>query len=158
MIHVSAHAISRYRERVCDCSKAEARRRILLHTPAIEKALAKAAARYVGDVRTVARMAHEMGFPCDVTTSAVLAWDDLARRSPERVTEYLRGVYPAFPDPPPFDRTPVDPGYIKGYIPGVRENGGQYSHAGVWALMAQAHVERGDLAELTRAEGAHPDE
>lgn len=68
-------------------------------------ALAKAAARYVGDVRTVARMAHEMGFPCDVTTSAVLAWDDLARRSPERVTEYLRGVYPAFPDPPPFDRT-----------------------------------------------------
>lgn len=40
MIHVSAHAVARYRERVCDCSKAEAKRRILLHTPAIEKALA----------------------------------------------------------------------------------------------------------------------
>ena len=39
---------------------------------------------------------------------------------------------------PPFDKTPRDPGYIKGYPPGVRENGGQYTHAAVWAAMAFA--------------------
>jgi cyclic beta-1,2-glucan synthetase len=37
---------------------------------------------------------------------------------------------------PPFDRTSTDPGYIKGYVPGVRENGGQYTHAAVWAAIA----------------------
>ena len=35
---------------------------------------------------------------------------------------------------PPFDKTPLDPGYIKGYLPGVRENGGQYTHAAIWVL------------------------
>jgi cyclic beta-1,2-glucan synthetase len=39
---------------------------------------------------------------------------------------------------PPFDKSPLDPGYIKGYIPGVRENGGQYTHAAVWTVMAFA--------------------
>jgi cyclic beta-1,2-glucan synthetase len=39
---------------------------------------------------------------------------------------------------PPFDRSAMDPGYIKGYVPGVRENGGQYTHAAVWATMAFA--------------------
>ncbi len=39
---------------------------------------------------------------------------------------------------PPFDRTDLDPGYIKGYVPGVRENGGQYTHAAIWAAMAFA--------------------
>ncbi|HVF33833.1 MAG TPA: glucoamylase family protein, partial [Candidatus Saccharimonadia bacterium] len=39
---------------------------------------------------------------------------------------------------PPFDRTEQDPGYIRGYVPGVRENGGQYTHAAVWATMAFA--------------------
>ena len=39
---------------------------------------------------------------------------------------------------PPFDRTTLDPGYIKGYLPGVRENGGQYTHAAIWASMAFA--------------------
>ena len=46
---------------------------------------------------------------------------------------------------PPFDRSDLKPGYIKGYVPGVRENGGQYTHAAVWAAMAFAesgHVER----------------
>ncbi|MEO6367811.1 MAG: phosphorylase, partial [Steroidobacteraceae bacterium] len=38
---------------------------------------------------------------------------------------------------PPFDVAPVDPGYIKGYLPGLRENGGQYTHAAIWVLMAQ---------------------
>jgi len=39
---------------------------------------------------------------------------------------------------PPFDRSDLDPGYIKGYIPGVRENGGQYTHAAIWMAMAFA--------------------
>jgi cyclic beta-1,2-glucan synthetase len=39
---------------------------------------------------------------------------------------------------PPFDRSDMNPGYIKGYIPGVRENGGQYTHAAVWTTMAFA--------------------
>jgi cyclic beta-1,2-glucan synthetase len=37
---------------------------------------------------------------------------------------------------PPFDHSALDPGYIKGYLPGVRENGGQYTHAAIWAAMA----------------------
>ncbi len=49
---------------------------------------------------------------------------------------------------PPFDRTPHDPGYIKGYVPGVRENGGQYTHGVLWAVRA--------LAEAGRVERAAP--
>lgn len=47
---------------------------------------------------------------------------------------------------PPFDRTPLDPGYIKGYPPGLRENGGQYSHAAMWAILALARLGDGDGA------------
>jgi len=39
---------------------------------------------------------------------------------------------------PPFDSSDMDPGYIRGYVPGVRENGGQYTHAAIWAAMAFA--------------------
>ncbi len=45
---------------------------------------------------------------------------------------------------PPFDRTPHDPGYIKGYVPGVRENGGQYTHAAAWVVKAMAEAGRRD--------------
>ncbi|MFS8064365.1 MAG: GH36-type glycosyl hydrolase domain-containing protein, partial [Luteimonas sp.] len=41
---------------------------------------------------------------------------------------------------PPFDKTLQDPGYIRGYVPGVRENGGQYTHAAIWATMAFAEL------------------
>jgi cyclic beta-1,2-glucan synthetase len=52
---------------------------------------------------------------------------------------------------PPFDKTDHDPGYIKGYLPGVRENGGQYTHAAAWALLAFAALSDGDKAgELFR--------
>jgi cyclic beta-1,2-glucan synthetase len=47
---------------------------------------------------------------------------------------------------PPFDRGAQEPGYIKGYPPGVRENGGQYTHAAVWAVMAMARLGYGDEA------------
>ncbi|NMG29661.1 cyclic beta 1-2 glucan synthetase [Aromatoleum evansii] len=39
---------------------------------------------------------------------------------------------------PPFDKSNLDPGYIRGYVPGVRENGGQYTHGAIWAAMAFA--------------------
>jgi cellobiose phosphorylase len=41
---------------------------------------------------------------------------------------------------PPFDTSALNPGYIKGYVPGVRENGGQYTHAAIWAAMAFAEM------------------
>ncbi len=47
---------------------------------------------------------------------------------------------------PPFDRTPLDPGYIKSYPPGLRENGGQYTHAATWSIMALARLKEGDKA------------
>lgn len=47
---------------------------------------------------------------------------------------------------PPFDRTTLDPGYIKGYPPGIRENGGQYTHAALWSVIAFATLGEGDKA------------
>lgn len=47
---------------------------------------------------------------------------------------------------PPFDKSEQDPGYIKGYLPGVRENGGQYTHAAIWTMMAYAELKDGKAA------------
>ncbi|RPJ05862.1 MAG: cyclic beta 1-2 glucan synthetase, partial [Spirochaetaceae bacterium] len=49
---------------------------------------------------------------------------------------------------PPFDKSGLEPGYIKGYVPGVRENGGQYTHAAVWAVMAFAMM--GDTEKVKK--------
>ena len=52
---------------------------------------------------------------------------------------------------PPFEKSKLEPGYIKSYLPGVRENGGQYTHAAVWAIIAETFLGRGDTAvELYR--------
>jgi len=47
---------------------------------------------------------------------------------------------------PPFDKSDMNPGYIKGYVPGVRENGGQYTHAAIWSAMAFAAMGDGRRA------------
>jgi cellobiose phosphorylase len=47
---------------------------------------------------------------------------------------------------PPFDNGALDPGYIRGYVPGVRENGGQYTHAAIWTAMAFARMGQGERA------------
>ncbi len=47
---------------------------------------------------------------------------------------------------PPFDKTASDPGYIKSYPPGIRENGGQYTHAALWAVWAFAQLGQGNLS------------
>ena len=78
-----------------------------------------------------------------------------AAASPERAAramasverELIRpqdGLAPLFA--PPFDKTALDPGYIKAYPPGVRENGGQYTHAALWSVMAFAKLGQGDKA------------
>jgi cyclic beta-1,2-glucan synthetase len=71
-----------------------------------------------------------------------------AARAMAAVEEYLvrRGDGLVLLFTPPFDRTPLDPGYIKGYLPGVRENGGQYTHAALWSLIAFAALGDGDKA------------
>jgi cyclic beta-1,2-glucan synthetase len=52
---------------------------------------------------------------------------------------------------PPFNRTSNDPGYIKGYLPGIRENGGQYTHGVLWVVRALAEMGRGSqAAEMLR--------
>ena len=47
---------------------------------------------------------------------------------------------------PPFDRTSLNPGYVKGYPPGIRENGGQYTHGAAWSIFAYTKLGRGDRA------------
>ncbi|MFZ6748185.1 GH36-type glycosyl hydrolase domain-containing protein [Undibacterium sp. Ren11W] len=53
---------------------------------------------------------------------------------------------------PPFNKSDQNPGYIRGYVPGVRENGGQYTHAAIWTAMAFAKMgTNGELADRERA-------
>src|SRR5262249_54992656 len=71
-----------------------------------------------------------------------------ASRAMSSVDQYLvqrgEGLINLFT--PPFDKTKLDPGYIKGYVPGVRENGGQYTHAALWTVIAFALLGDGDRA------------
>jgi cyclic beta-1,2-glucan synthetase len=82
--------------------------------------------------------------------SVISAAADPARgaRAMAAVDEYLvrRGAGLVLLFTPPFDDTLLEPGYIKGYLPGVRENGGQYTHAAVWSVIAFAALGDGDKA------------
>src|SRR4029077_12656176 len=73
---------------------------------------------------------------------------DRSRRAMAAVEEYLvrRGDGLVLLFTPPFDRASLDPGYIKGYLPGVRENGGQYTHGALWSVLAFAALDEGDKA------------
>jgi cyclic beta-1,2-glucan synthetase len=62
----------------------------------------------------------------------------------ERLVDDDAGIIRLFT--PPFAKSPRDPGYIKAYPPGVRENGGQYTHAATWVVLALAEMGRGDDA------------
>ena len=80
----------------------------------------------------------------------------ISRAVPRRLAEHavdsvsrllvLRGLRAALLLTPPFDHSAQQPGYIKGYPPGIRENGGQYTHAAAWLVMALAELDRGDEA------------
>ena len=71
-----------------------------------------------------------------------------AKLAMDSLTDYLvqweDGLIKLFT--PPFDGGEAEPGYIKGYLPGVRENGGQYTHAAVWVIIAFAKMGDGDKA------------
>jgi cyclic beta-1,2-glucan synthetase len=71
-----------------------------------------------------------------------------AGRAMAAVDEYLvrRGDGLIILFTPPFDKSKLEPGYIKGYVPGVRENGGQYTHAALWTVIAFAMLGDGDRA------------
>jgi cyclic beta-1,2-glucan synthetase len=71
-----------------------------------------------------------------------------AARAMAAVNEYLirRGDGLIILSTPPFDQSKLDPGYVKGYVPGVRENGGQYTHAALWTVIAFAILGDGDRA------------
>jgi cyclic beta-1,2-glucan synthetase len=62
----------------------------------------------------------------------------------ERLVRPQAGLIQLFD--PPFETSQPNPGYIKGYVPGVRENGGQYTHAAIWTVMALAQLGRHDRA------------
>jgi cyclic beta-1,2-glucan synthetase len=87
------------------------------------------------------------------------AWAELSQSgSPERVAQAIASVEARLISPadgiirllaPPFESGSHDPGYIKGYVAGVRENGGQYTHAALWVVQAMAQVRRHDrVAQL----------
>ncbi|MBF0201394.1 MAG: cyclic beta 1-2 glucan synthetase [Desulfamplus sp.] len=65
---------------------------------------------------------------------SILAMESLDKHLVSREYGLVRLLYP------PFDKSELNPGYIKGYVPGVRENGGQYTHAAIWAAMAFARL------------------
>jgi len=71
-----------------------------------------------------------------------------AERAMAAVEEYLvrRGDGLVLLFTPPFDHSDVDPGYVKGYLPGIRENGGQYTHGAIWSILAFATLGDGDKA------------
>jgi cyclic beta-1,2-glucan synthetase len=77
-----------------------------------------------------------------------IARGDRAEQAMKAVEQHLvkRGDGLVLLFTPPFDKTPMDPGYIKGYLPGVRENGGQYTHAAIWSVLAFAELGDGDKA------------
>ncbi|MDB5107918.1 MAG: glycosyltransferase 36 associated family protein, partial [Candidatus Binatus sp.] len=77
------------------------------------------------------------GAPPAHAASAMASADQYLRRKED-------GVVLLFT--PPFDKTPLDPGYIKGYPPGIRENGGQYTHGALWSVIAFAMLGDGDKA------------
>ncbi|HEY8271977.1 MAG TPA: glucoamylase family protein [Pseudobdellovibrionaceae bacterium] len=68
---------------------------------------------------------------------AMQALDNILVRRPEKLVLLFH---------PPFDKTPLDPGYIKGYVPGVRENGAQYTHAAAWCVIAWTLLGDGERA------------
>jgi cyclic beta-1,2-glucan synthetase len=68
---------------------------------------------------------------------ALAAVDELLVRRADRLIQLFA---------PPFDRGSLQPGYIKGYVPGIRENGGQYTHAATWVVLAFALLGDGDRA------------
>lgn len=87
--------------------------------------------------------------------SIAQSWAVIAGADPQRVRRAMNSVYEKLVKDdarlillfaPPFDQTPLNPGYIKGYLPGIRENGGQYTHAALWTVIAATYLKEGTKA------------
>ncbi|MGE0756042.1 MAG: glucoamylase family protein [Pirellulaceae bacterium] len=87
--------------------------------------------------------------------SIAQTWAVFAGADPDRCREAIQSVMERLVRPgdrlvllfePPFDRGQTDPGYIKGYLPGIRENGGQYTHPAMWLIEALARQGASDEA------------
>jgi cellobiose phosphorylase len=109
------------------------------------------------------RAYYDDGTPLGSSTNNECKIDSIAQSwavisgnaDPERAAQAMESVYKHLVRShdeeillftPPFQRTARDPGYVKGYPRGVRENGGQYTHAALWAIWAFAQMGQGDRA------------
>lgn len=119
------------------------------------KALVNAAEHEAWDGKWYRRAFYDDGTPLGSAASDECKIDSLCQSwavisqaaQQERATSGMQAVMENLVDRegrliklliPPFDKTPKNPGYIKGYPPGVRENGGQYTHAAAWVIIATA--------------------
>jgi cyclic beta-1,2-glucan synthetase len=126
-------------------------------------ALVAAVDRSAWDGAWYRRACFDAGTPLGSTTSVECKIDAIAQAwavlsgqgDPERARRAIQSVESQLIEwdaglvkllSPPFDVMEHDPGYIKGYVPGVRENGGQYTHAALWVVLAYARIGDGDEA------------
>ncbi|MGE5633264.1 MAG: GH36-type glycosyl hydrolase domain-containing protein [Caulobacteraceae bacterium] len=129
----------------------------------IAKEIAKSLEENAWDGNWYRRAYFDNGLPLGSAENTECKIDSLAQTwavisqagNPDRIKEALKSLeqYLIRKDEglillltPPFDDGDLRPGYIKGYLPGVRENGGQYTHAAVWVVMAYALLGYGDKA------------
>lgn len=127
-------------------------------------ALAKALETYAWDGQWYLRAFYDDGTPLGSNANNECKIDAIAQSwavlsgaaNPARAVQAMDSVYQILVKQqeqmillftPPFDKTSHDPGYIKGYAPGVRENGGQYTHAAIWTVWAFAKLGQGGRAE-----------
>jgi cyclic beta-1,2-glucan synthetase len=137
----------------------ERRDRWLAHAAALQIALEQAG----WDGAWYRRAFYDDGAPLGSAADLECRIDSIAQSwsvisgaaEPERANRAMRAVQEQLVRPapglallftPPFDQSPRDPGYVKGYPPGVRENGGQYTHAAVWSVIAFAMLGEGEKA------------
>ena len=127
------------------------------------KALRRSVERHGWDGDWYRRAFFDDGTPLGSATNAECRIDSIAQswsvlsgaanpphaaRAMAAVEEYLvrRGDGLVLLFTPPFDAGDLDPGYVKGYVPGIRENGGQYTHGAIWSVLAFAALGDGDKA------------
>jgi cyclic beta-1,2-glucan synthetase len=132
---------------------------------AVAAAIAAALERYGWDGSWYLRAYFDDGTPLGSARDLECRIDSIAQSwavlsgaaAPDRALQAMAAVQTQLIDAdaglallftPPFDHTPLDPGYIKGYPPGIRENGGQYTHAALWSVMALARLGHGTQAGL----------
>ena len=89
-------------------------------------------------------------FHCPVV-GCLVGWRPLRNEPLPRWTNptgnwFVRRIHSRLLFTPPFDKTPKDPGYIKAYPPGIRENGGQYTHGAIWSVFAHAKLGQAERA------------